>query len=547
MRIGTRDFSGGMNRAMDRRMLPANMAWICTNASVSTGKLVPLRGLGPGPRGSGQGGAQAQTAFFLGGWRFLDRASTVVRHPDSDRVIWASTGQEPRQATEAMLNGGIFRRLGVPSPSVAPSVVLSGECGEDLLRSTSYVYTLVTDLGEESGFSPPSKGVDIYVGQKATISGMSASAPANTVITKVRIYRAETDNYGEAMFQFVGEVSPGASFTDAGTEAHEVGNMKLWLEPPSTIASMCLAANGIMAAIHGNGGDRREVCLSEPGVPYAFPQRFRVKLPHPATHIFSVGAAIVVLTDERPCLIYAASPESAQITPLPKPAAGVSLFPQGGAASQFGLIYPSHDGLVRVTEGGEVMVISTRTFTRDAWLGEMSPGRMLVAVHDDRIFYFLHGDTPQGQGNIQGGIFDAETGVFVALEDITPRIRSVYVDHVSDALYVLHGAENSPAVMKQMCAADADVLTARWESGVFEFPRAVGFSAFRIRGDFDPAVQYAKITVRNERGEEYTTTVTEEGIYRLPSRLYTGLTYSIETNAVISGLEIASSSSELLV
>ena len=73
-------------------------------------------------------------------------------------------------ATEPLIPTTTYR-LGVPAPDGAPTVAVSGTGNEGAIDiTTAYVYTFVTEFGEEGPPSPPSEFVEFEEGQTRTVT-----------------------------------------------------------------------------------------------------------------------------------------------------------------------------------------------------------------------------------------------------------------------------------------------------------------------------------------------------------------------------------------
>ena len=166
--INIKAFRGQVPRVSDRLLQP-NQATRAMNCKLTSGRLDPLRGLGleatiPGP--------VIRTLFRyrhfvnespVDRWLTFPNDVDVVKSPLANdpqgRVFYTAESHEPRMATyEGIVSGtplpGAWFALGVPNPTQAVSVTVSGGTAPE--ESRAYAYTFVTVLGEESGPSPAS-------------------------------------------------------------------------------------------------------------------------------------------------------------------------------------------------------------------------------------------------------------------------------------------------------------------------------------------------------------------------------------------------------
>jgi len=166
--INIKAFRGQVPRLSDRLLQP-NMATRAMNCKITSGRLDPLRGLGL------EATAQLSTTrtlfryrHFINGapvdrWLTFSNDADVVNSPLANdpqgRIFYTADTHEPRMSVyDRITDGPILPAqwfaLGVPNPTQAPSVSVSG--GTTPEESRAYAYTFVTPLGEESGPSPAS-------------------------------------------------------------------------------------------------------------------------------------------------------------------------------------------------------------------------------------------------------------------------------------------------------------------------------------------------------------------------------------------------------
>ena len=137
-------------------------------------------------------------------------------------------------------------RLGVPAPSGAPTTAKSGTADTTATpNDVSYVYTLVTALGEEGPPSAPSTVIELTDTESVAVTLATNQQPSGNYnfgsAAKKRVYRSNTGSTNTT-FQFVGEVAYTAtSFTDTVDAAAlgEVLPSGTWIGPPNDDTSLC--------------------------------------------------------------------------------------------------------------------------------------------------------------------------------------------------------------------------------------------------------------------------------------------------------------------
>ena len=193
--INIKAFRGQVPRLSDRLLQP-NQASRAMNCKLTSGRLDPLRGLGL--EATSQLGF-IRTLFryrhFINGapvdrWLTFSNDADVVKSPLANdpqgRIFYTADTHEPRMSTyERITDGPILPAqwfaLGVPNPTQAPSVSVSG--GTTPEESRAYAYTFVTALGEESGPSPASALTTGNANGTWNLSNLQTAPPNSGTIT----------------------------------------------------------------------------------------------------------------------------------------------------------------------------------------------------------------------------------------------------------------------------------------------------------------------------------------------------------------------------
>jgi hypothetical protein len=198
--INIRGFRGAIPR-IGSRLLQPNQAEVADNCKLTSGYLEPLSGLELIETSLL---SDIQTAYF---WRAI-----INSHPEDNWLVWdtdvnivkslipndplqrfyfSSDAFEPRMSTYPLAINTepyptAWYALGVFPPVTAPTVSASGGSGTQ--ESRAYVYTYVTELGEESPPSPPSAVVSGFPNATWSLSALGVAPPnTGTVSTAVDI------------------------------------------------------------------------------------------------------------------------------------------------------------------------------------------------------------------------------------------------------------------------------------------------------------------------------------------------------------------------
>jgi hypothetical protein len=181
-----KEFSGIAPRIAPR-LLPPNMAKDAYNVKPWSGELRAfkntLKVAALAKTGDVKGLYLLASLYWLS-WEYaVNVAKAPIPDDDTGRIYFTGESQEPRVTnTDLATTGGTnypegWYALGVPAPLTAPTVAHTGGAGADETRA--YVYTFVTQWGEESAPSPQTSYTGKADAASFDLSGMN-TAPLNT-------------------------------------------------------------------------------------------------------------------------------------------------------------------------------------------------------------------------------------------------------------------------------------------------------------------------------------------------------------------------------
>lgn len=376
---------------------------------------------------------------------------------------------------------------GAPS---APALSIDGDDSPLELSTRYYVYTYVSDYGEESAPSPLSLKMEIAPYQTATINtGTQPSGHAHVQFK--RVYR--TDAAGN--FRLVADNLPvfTATFVDEleDEELGEVLRTTDWLPPPDKLRGLTVMPNGILAGFLGN-----DLYFCEPYVPYAWPLKYRLTTDWPIVAIAMSANGLVVATEGKPYICQGSDSASMSLFHMEVQQACVakrSMVDMGDYA-----IYASPDGLVAV-DGQTARVITEDVITREQWQA-YKPSSMHAYLHERRYLVFY--DTGTSTGAL---LFDPETK---DLMPISLNVAGGYSDPLSDEVYVSYGATISKW--------DAGLaLNAFWRSKRFLSGPAICPVCARVLADSYPVT--FQLWVDGQLSPKANVSVTSARPFRLPA------------------------------
>ncbi len=370
---------GGMIPAVDSRLLPDNQADLSQNAWVYSGALEGFRATTPVHT---LANPAAKKAFripieYYDNEHIVDSYWLEFINPDTDvisspsvgdtfeRFYWAADDITPKYNTKARIAvGSAPFELGIPAPTVAPTVSVAG--GVAPTETRAYVYTWVSAYGEEGPPSPPVLQTGNANGTwNITLTAPGAGVTTGRNINRVRIYRTITGTSGSTTYYFVREQAVGTTtYADTIATSIVAGNKILdstfYEPPPADLKGIIAMPNGIVAGFRKN-----EVWFCEPYLPHAWPSIYTLAVESEIVGLGVVGQTLIVCTTGSPYAISGVNPASMSQSRL---AFSEPCLSRGSIISTpVGVAYASPNG-VAVAVAGQVTVITRNLITKDLWL-----------------------------------------------------------------------------------------------------------------------------------------------------------------------------------
>lgn len=334
--------------------------------------------------------------------------------------------------------GGGFDQLGVVQTTNLDNVRVqaTGSTGYNPVETaTSYVYTFVDDVGEESAPSFASAtvlrpdGVTITV---TTPTDTPVGTDAAYGITTKRIYRAATGATG-AFFRFVAEIPLAtADYVDSlpDTELGETLQSDLWALPPDDLRGMLALPNGVMV-----GFSKNQLCFSAQNHPHAWPVEYRLTVDTDIVAVGNIDTTVVIGTKNFIYLAIGTDPAAYSMTKLEVPQACVAKRSLAYLIG-IGVVFASPDGLIAVAGNGNVRNLTSSTFTREQWQARR-PESIIGVAHDD-VYHFFYDTTPPTPEEHDVLVLDLDstingdyndTSLDTSAFDVTPLTVSDYADY----------------------------------------------------------------------------------------------------------------------
>lgn len=254
-----------------------------------------------------------------------------------------------------------------------------------VLEARAYVYTYLTEYGEESAPSPATI-VTGWSNGTWTID-LFQPPPDQLGVTRniqfLRLYRSITATAGATTyFQVTGTgvnddlAVTTAQYVDTITDDVVATNnqlqSQLWTPPPEGLQGFVIMPNGVIAAWQNN-----EVWFCEPYRPHAWPPSYVQTTEYPIVGLGVTGTSLVIATSGAPYVATGATPGSMTATKIEtsEPChSRKSILGNGD-----GVYYASPNGLILVSQYGAVTNVTELWITKEKWQ-QLTPQNNLVAV-----------------------------------------------------------------------------------------------------------------------------------------------------------------------
>ena len=521
----------GIGPKIAPRLLATSVAQIAQNVRLDSGRVEAL----PNHSASVQTVASGtNTVYLYSGsiWKSYPAQVDIVEGPIvndvTERVYY--TGET---YPKVYRNDGGPYRLGVPAPTLAPTLAVTGNKTEGALEeSRSYVVTFVTSWGEEGPPSLASTTAIFFDGQSVTVNLPTIPATSglnfNTGALK-RIYRTNTGSGGTS-YQFVAEVPyTQTSLVDtvANNALGEVIPSITWMRPPDDDTAMfptgamhglCSMGNGIMAGFTG-----KTLCFSVPYMPHAWPVSYQLATESDIVAIKPTSGGLVIGTKGKPYIAQGTDPSSISLMQLESDQACVSkmsMVDMGGY-----VMYASPDGLVAV-EGSKAELITEPLLRRSQWQS-YNPTTLKAMNYEGT--YIASNDA-------QSIVFDPRAGKN-ALSTCSDTFAAAYNHLESDTLYFVDGIS-----VKKFGQGDG-AYSYLWKSKPFTSLYPKNFAWSRVDAQIYPVTfkLYADSVLK------LTHSVLDSEPFRLPSGyLAKEWEFEISGIAAVNSVAVADLVSELV-
>ena len=302
--------------------------------------------------------------------------------------------------------------------------------------ATSYLFTFVNDLGEESAPSTPSATVVRPDGVSVTVTtpvAIPSGVGTSYGITTKRIYRAATGNTG-TVYRFVAEIPLAtADYVDVLTDAQlgEVLESEDWDLPPDDLRGILALPNGVMV-----GFSKNQLCLSAQNHPHAWPIIYRLNVDTDIVGLGNVDTTVVIGTESFVYVASGSDPAAYSMNKFEVPQAASSKNSFAYLAG-IGVTFAGPDGLMAVAGVGQVRNLTDSVFTREQWQA-LNPTSMHAVSHND--IYWLFWQSGSNSGCYAIDMKPTGFGVVT----MAFHASAAYVDPIADKMYMVLDWSNEP-------------------------------------------------------------------------------------------------------
>jgi len=492
--IRIEDFGGRIPRRSNR-LLPDNAAQIATDTKLFSGE---LRGWNTPLLRQTLAGTGIKTVFRIPndpndiwieseyGNVHFQKGSLV--NDTWDRHYWTSGVDDiPRYNTKVRIAAGNTGAnapfiLGAPPPLTAPAGTATGGTS-GLVVTHVFVYTFVSEFGEESAPSPPltltgqSDGqwnltgleVESDIPDFAERAFDSAGSHSGGTPATKRVYRTITSISGQTTFfacpDSNGDLSIPMSQTTFTTDKEDdvVSLSPLlesagWNEPPPELEGLAVHPNGFLVGFVG-----RDLYFSVPYRPHAMPAEFVLSCDFEIMGLGIVGNTIGIATKSNPYGCTGIRPDamalhkSSTVEPC--------LSKKGVVTLPTGVMYPSNNGLAWLTPAG-AKVVTQSFMTKEEWQVQFKPEEINAARYETRYMAF--------NSSTAGFVYDPIEQQ-AAVVDLT-RVNGV-TDIYTDVYTGLVNLLEADRVFEWDPAGNTIPVSYLWKSRVFEFPKPLNMGA----------------------------------------------------------------------
>ena len=236
--------------------------------------------------------------------------------------------------------------------------------------------------------------------------------------------------------------------------------------PPDDLQGLIAAQNNILAGFVGN-----KLYLSEPAVPHAWPIAYTITFEYDIVGLAPINGSILVATKGYPYLVSGSDPASGMSIQRVD-----ALYPclnrKGIVSMNYGVVYPTHDGLAVFSPAGGPNIITRANFNNDTWAVELDPSTIVGE---------FYGDAYLASHSTGGFAFEPDKTIGGQFVDLDFTYTASWYDSVEGRLYCVTGTNGDVYEWDNL---NQPALTQEWKSKVIKTADMINLGAARIIADF---------------------------------------------------------------
>jgi hypothetical protein len=239
--------------------------------------------------------------------------------------------------------------------------------------------------------------------------------------------------------------------------------------PPDDLQGLTAAQNNILAGFVGN-----KLYLSEPAVPHAWPIAYTITFEYDIVGLAPINGAILVATKGYPYLVSGSDPASGMSIQRVD-----ALYPclnrKGIVAMNYGVVYPTHDGLAVFSPAGGPNIITRANFNNDTWAVSLDPSTIVGE---------FYGDAYLASHSTGGFAFEPDKTIGGQFVDLDFTYTASWYDPVEGRLYCVTGTNGDVYEWDNL---NQPALTQEWKSKVIKTTDMINLGAARVIADYAEA------------------------------------------------------------
>lgn len=236
--------------------------------------------------------------------------------------------------------------------------------------------------------------------------------------------------------------------------------------PDDNMKGLTRAHNNILIGFVGN-----ELCLSEPGKPWAWPIIYRQIFDAPIVAVAAVSETILVMTEKYPYVVLGNEPANMGQTRIDAPYPCTAK--RGVVNMSYGAIYPTHGGLAIWGGASGLDIITKVVHDWDTWEDTVDNSSVVAEFFSNKYF----GSHSQGSMIFEQ---DSETGGNLTTSPY--KFTAAYYDARDDRFYYI---SDTSGTVYEWDEHDQPFMDMTWKSKVIDTAMLINLGAARVVADYN--------------------------------------------------------------